>query len=135
MSEPTENSEIAEIPEPVVEAQPEPAEPADPPAEEKRGRGRPAGAKDRVKRTVKPKVRIEPIPAPAEPPAEPAEPSQPSQPQPQPPLPPEPEPPSPRTMYRQTSEQLLHLRTLMQDNRRATAAAQYTQKLSMWPVV
>ena len=129
MSEPTENTEIpAEIPEP-VEAQPEP-EPAEQ-EPEKRGRGRPAGAKDRVKRTVKPKVRVEPIPA--EPPTEPAaEPSQPSQPQ---PVPPPPEPPSPRTMYRQTSEQLLHLRGLMQDNRRVTAAQAYTQKLSMWPVV
>ena len=130
MSEPTENTEIpAEIPEPVEAPAPEQPEPAEQPEPEKRGRGRPAGAKDRVKRTVK-KVRVEPIPA------EPAaEPSQPSQPQPAPPPPPEPEPPSPRTMYRQTSEQLLHLRGLMQDNRRATAAQAYTQKLSMWPVV
>ena len=129
MSEPTpENTEIpAEIPEPVEAPAPEQPEPEP----EKRGRGRPAGAKDRVKRTVKPKVRIEPIPA--EPAAEPSQPSQPSQPQPAPPPPPE--PPSPRTMYRQTSEQLLHLRGLMQDNRRATAAQAYTQKLSMWPVV
>ena len=135
MSEPTpENTEqIAEAPEASAEA-PETREPestqAEPPPE-KRRRGRPAGAKDKAKRVVKPRVRVEPI-APAE--------TQPSQPEPsQPPTEPvvqEPvEEPSPRTLFRHTSAQLLHLRGIINDSRRSATAQQYTQKLSVWPVV
>jgi hypothetical protein len=41
---------------------PEPQAPEPQAPEPKRGRGRPAGAKDKAPRTIKPKVRVEPIP-------------------------------------------------------------------------
>ena len=128
-----ENSEIA----PEIVEPPAPAEP-------KRGRGRPAGAKDKAPRVAKPKVRVEPIPQPVEPKAKPApKPAQAPQagasPSIPPPVveerPPSPEPPSPRTLYRQTSAHLLNLRDVMNSQKRASAAERYTSRLHAWPVV
>ena len=63
-----ENSETIEAP-PAIEAPAASQEVSQEPAPEpKRGRGRPAGSKDKAPRTTKPKVRAEPIP-PREPPA------------------------------------------------------------------
>ena len=129
-----ENSETIEAPPAIKEP------PAQEPAPEpKRGRGRPAGAKDKAPRT-KPKVRAEPIPQPAEP--KPAEPKPAAKPAPAPaqapPVeerPPSPEPPSPRTLFRQTSAHLLNLRDVMNSQKRASAAERYTSKLHSWPVV
>ena len=56
-----ENSETITASEAVVE------EPAAQAPEAKRGRGRPAGARDKAPRAYKPKVRAEPIPQPVEP--------------------------------------------------------------------
>ena len=61
-----ENSETITEPETKVE-EPQAPEPQAP--EPKRGRGRPAGAKDKAPRTTKPKVRVEPIPQPKAKPA------------------------------------------------------------------
>ena len=115
-----------------------PAQVPEPP-EEKRGRGRPAGAKDKAPRT-KPKVRAEPIPQPAaKPAAKPAPaPAQAVDLPDTPPVeerPPSPEPPSPRTLFRQTSAHLLSLRDAMNSQKRASAAERYTSKLHAWPVV
>ena len=49
--------------------------------------------------------------------------------------PPSPEPPSPRTLYRQTSAQLLNLRDAMNSQKRAAAAERYTARLHALPVV
>jgi hypothetical protein len=103
----------------------------------KRGRGRPAGAKDKAPR-AKPRVRVEPIPQP-EPQAKPA-PAQASEPAADPvgaveARSPSPEPLSPRTLYRQTSAHLLNLRDVMNIQRRASAAERYTSRLQAWPVV
>ena len=126
-----ENSEsIAPETQEVVEEPPAPAEP-------KRGRGRPAGAKDKAPRTAKPRVRAEPIPQPVEPkraapkpaPAPVEEPPQVEE------RPPSPEPPSPRTLFRQTSAHLLNLRDVMNSQKRASAAERYTSRLHAWPVV
>ena len=134
-----ENSETIEAP-PAIEA-PAAQEPA---PEPKRGRGRPAGAKDKAPRAAKPKVRVEPIPAPVEPKAKPApKPAQAPQagdlPSIPPPVveerPPSPEPPSPRTLFRQTSAHLLNLRDVMNSQKRASVAERYTSKLHTWPVV
>ena len=120
-------------------AQPAAAEPSEPP---KRGRGRPAGSKDKTPRVTKPKVRVEPL-QPPEPPAAkkkgiseiPAG----DLPEKSPPVveeaPPSPEPPSPRTLYRQTSAHLLTLRDLVQTQQRASVAERYTSRLHAWPVV
>ena len=126
-----ENSEsIAPETQEVVEEPPAPAEP-------KRGRGRPAGAKDKAPRTTKPRVRAEPIPQPVEPkraapkpaPAPVEEPPQVEE------RPPSPEPPSPRTLFRQTSAHLLNLRDVMNSQKRVSAAERYTSRLHAWPVV
>ena len=105
-------------------------------------RGRPAGSKDRAPRASKPRVRSEPIPQQAteqaaEPAAEPAAQAvRDSKPLPTPaPAPPETEPPSPRTLYRQTSQQLLTLRDLVNTQKTVLAADKYTTRLSNWPVV
>ena len=102
----------------------------------KRGRGRPAGARDKAPRT---KVRVEPIPAPkaaprasqasTEPPAEthPVEPVE--------ARPPSPEPPLPRALFRQTSAHLLNLRDVMNSQKRASVAERHTSCLHAWPVV
>ena len=131
-----ENSKNSETPEP-QEAPPAPSAPSAP--EPKRGRGRPAGSKDKAPRV---KVRVEPIPQP-EPKPKPA-PATSSQ---QaggnetlaPPVveqrPPSPEPPSPRTLFRQTSAHLLNLREVMNSQKRASVAEKYTSRLHAWPVV
>jgi hypothetical protein len=54
---------------------------------------------------------------------------------PEPPSPPSPEPPSPRSLYRQTSAQLLSLRDAMNSQKRAAAAERYTARLHSLPVV
>ena len=97
-------------------------------------RGRPQGSKDRVPRR---RVRIEPIPQPVEQPVEQQAPSpSPAQtapartPTPTPASPPS--PPSPRTLYRQTSEQLLSLRDLVTHQRRTQAAERYVNNLHSW---
>ena len=110
------------------------AEPAQP-----KPRGRPVGAKDRQPRTRRPTIRVEPLPEPAQPP--------PRAPKPRAvvseaaPIPPAPmpvedteEPPSPGTLYRETSQRLVHLRGLMNESRRASVADKYTSRLSMWGV-
>ena len=125
----------SEISEPVQETEhiepPEPPEPiATEPEPVKRGKGRPAGSKDKVKRTVKPKVLVKPIPEPAQPPEpEPAQAAHPEPPA------PEPEAPSPRTLYRETSRHLVHLRGLINHGRTSEVASRYTQKLTQWPVI
>ena len=129
-----ENSEATPEPQEPVAPEPTPAEPAP----EKRGRGRPAGSKDRAPRTTKPKVRVEPIP-PREPPAPKRAPAPAQEPE-RPPSPveerpPSPEPPSPRTLFRQTSAHLLNLRDVMNSQKRASAAERYTSRLHAWPVV
>ncbi len=140
----------ATIPEPVSEAAAEPAPEAatpEPPVEPKRGRGRPAGSKDKAPRTVKPKVRAEPIPQPAEPkaatkpkPVAAVEAPPPPVAEERPPVveeaaPHTPEPPSPRTLYRQTSAHLLNSRDVMNSQKRAQAAERYTARLHALPVV
>ena len=60
-----ENSETIEAP-PVVEEPPAVQEIT---PEPKRGRGRPAGSRDKAPRTAKPRVRVEPIPQPKQAPA------------------------------------------------------------------
>ena len=136
---------------------PENSEPQDTPEEQapaaappKRGRGRPAGAKDKAPRSTKPRVRVEPIPQPkAAPAAQGSTSSQLTPPSTEeerggssqltPPVveerPPSPEPPSPRTLFRQTSAHLLNLRDVMNRQKRASVAERYTSRLQTWPVV
>ena len=130
-----ENSETIEAP-PVIEKPPA----QEPAPEPKRGRGRPAGSKDRAPRTAQPRVRVEPIPPKPAPVAPAPAPSQVSQAHERPPSPvverpPSPEPPSPRTLFRQTSAHLLNLRDVMNSQKRASTAERYTSRLHAWPVV
>ena len=158
-----ENSEPQDAPEEQAPAAAPPeSQPEEPP---KRGRGRPAGAKDKAPRSTKPRVRVEPIPQPkAAPAAQGSTSSQLAPPSTEeergrisqipppsteeergrisqipPPVveerPPSPEPPSPRTLYRQTSAHLLNLRDVMNSQKRASAAERYTARLQAWPVV
>ena len=120
ISEPIQ--ETAPEPEPVIAPEPEPV---------KRGKGRPAGSKDKIKRTIKPKVRVEPIEQPKAPEIPIEEPPATIEPQ----QVPEPEPPSPRTLYRETSRHLVRLRGLINTGRRSEVGARYTQKLTQWPVI
>ena len=138
--------EKSELPEPPDAQEAQAAEPAQSStvpvpafsAEPKRGRGRPAGAKDRVPR-AKPKVRVEPIPTPV--PKAPAPAPAVDLPSRSTPVehvearPPSPEPPSPRTLFRQTSAHLLNLRDVMNSQKRASVAEKYTSRLHAWPVV
>ena len=128
-----ENSETIEAPPEI-----EPAVSEEPAPEPKRGRGRPAGSKDRAPRTTKPTVRAEPIPsreAPKRAPAPSPEPTPEPIPEPVVERPPSPEPPSPRTLFRQTSAHLLNLRDVMNSQKRASVAERYTSRLHAWPVV
>ena len=111
--------------------------PAQPPA---RKPGRPAGSKDRVPRR---KIRVEPFPEPvamtppraesAPPTAHPKAPFKaPPKAAPAAPAPREPSPPTPRTLYRQTSEHLVNLRSAMNDQRRMSVAERYTANLHSW---
>ena len=121
--------------------QAEPAEPPEPPAVEppKRGRGRPAGSKDKAPRVTKPKVRVEPIPQPEPQPEKARKPAPPPVEEERPPVArartPSPEPPSPRTLFHQTSAHLLSLRDVMNSQKRAQAAERYTARLHDLPVV
>jgi hypothetical protein len=119
-----------------------PAEPATDPPLQPKPKGRPQGAKDRQPRTRR---RVEPLPE-REPPREHARERQPAPaparaPTPEPAHVPErqqaalvahEEPPSPRTLYRETSQRLVHLRGLLNENRRSEAANRYTSRLSTW---
>ena len=112
--------------------------PQEPPAEPvKKGRGRPAGSKDKAPRQVKPKIKVEPLPAPVAP-AQPASSSaapvaqEPSQ-EPAASAATELAPPSPQTLYRQTAAQLLNLRDAMNSQKRTAAASQYASRLHAWP--
>jgi hypothetical protein len=98
-----------------------------------RPKGRPQGSKDRQARTRRPNVRVEPIP-PREAPVPTAATAPPPAPAPTPAREPveEEEPPSPQTLYRETSKRLVHLRGLLNENRRSAAADKYTSKLSLW---
>ena len=110
-----------------------------------KSKGRPQGSKDRQPRTRRPTVRVEPLPE-REPPREHARERQPAPaparaPTPEPAHVPErqqaalaahEEPPSPRTLYRETSQRLVHLRGLLNENRRSDAANRYTSRLSTW---
>jgi len=144
-----ENASAPEGQEIIEQEPPTPAAPDAPPLEasaqsqlQKRGKGRPAGSKDRAPRVVKPRIRVEPIPSkvkpeatPAEPPPEAPAPEAPSQASAVAPVearPSAPEPPSPRTLYRQTSAQLISLRDIMLGQKRAAAAERYTAKLHAW---
>ena len=111
-----------------------------PPAPGPNPRGRPRGAKDRQPRTRRPNIRVEPLPpqATTAPRREPA-PTPASAPAPEPQRAPTPEPahpahkePSPRTLYRETSERLVHLRSLMTESRRSAVADKYTSRLYTW---
>ena len=100
-------------------------------------RGRPAGSKDRAPRR---KVKVEPIPTPVEeepptPPPQPAAKPKAAQRVVRETRPASPDPPSPRTLFRQTSAQLLNLRDVMNSRKRASAAERYTSHLHAWPVV
>ena len=123
--------------------------PENPVQPEARKRGRPAGSKDRAPRR---KIKIEPFPEPVEmtPPsrqqaalAAPATSAPPKAPPKAPPraLPKEvpapprertPSPPTPRTLYRQTSEHLINLRDIMNQQKRTAAAERYTSNLHSW---
>ena len=130
-----ENSEPTIADEPAaLTAEPE-AEPTIEP--QPKSRGRPVGAKDRQPRTRRPTIRVEPLPEPTQPPPRaPLKPRAVVEAAPIATPPPEPveEPPSPRTLYRETSQRLMHLRGLLNESRRASVAEKYTSGLSMWGV-
>jgi hypothetical protein len=142
-AEPAENSTAPADAAPAPEAVP--AEPATDPPLQPKPKGRPQGAKDRQPRTRRPTVRVEPLPE-REPPREHARERQPAPahsraPTPEPARIPErqqaalaahEEPPSPRTLYRETSQRLVHLRGILNENRQSEAANRYTSRLSTW---
>ena len=122
--EPAEN---AEVPEPELqEPEPTEAEPVEP-AEAKRGRGRPAGAKDTKPRKRKVTIVEEPIVA--KPQVEEASPPKVVAPVPAvPETPPEPPPEdSPRTLQHKAAELLIRLHRSKYDVRRATLADIYSR--------
>ena len=132
-----EEPKTHEHPPPQPENPPQPEPPAQP---ETRKRGRPAGSKDRVPRR---KIKIEPFPEPVEmtpPRATSAPPKAPPKAPPRAlpkevPAPPRertPSPPTPRTLYRQTSEHLINLRDIMNQQKRTAAAERYTSNLHCW---
>jgi hypothetical protein len=131
MSEDTERPEAdtpAETPaEPPAEPQ-ETAPPllkeAAPSKSEPKRRGRPAGSKDTAL------IKSEPIVHESPPEPEAAKPEAP----PPPPPSPEEDPPSPRTMLRETSKHLVHLRGLVHQSRKTQVASAYTSRLLPWPV-
>ena len=132
-----EEPKTHEHPFPQPENPPQPEPPAQP---ETRKRGRPAGSKDRVPRR---KIKIEPFPEPVEMTPPRATSAPPKAPPKAPPraLPKEvpaptrertPSPPTPRTLYRQTSEHLINLRDIMNQQKRTAAAERYTSNLHSW---
>ena len=113
------------------------AEPLVEPAPQPKSRGRPVGAKDRQPRTRRPTIRVEPLPEPTQPPPRaPLKPRAVVEAAPIATPPPEPveEPPSPGTLYRETSQRLVHLRGLLNESRRASVADKYTSRLCLWGV-
>ena len=134
-AEPAEQSTAPADAAPAPEAVP--VEPATDPPLQPKPKGRPQGAKDRQPRTRRPTVRVEPLPE-REPPREHARERQPAPaparaPTPEPAhVPAHEEPPSPRTLYRETSQRLVHLRGLLNENRRSEAVNRYTSRLSTW---
>ena len=137
-SENTQQVEDPPVPEspqetPQSEAPQEPVEPAT----EKRGRGRPAGAKDKAPRARKPRIveqplEPEPVPAPVvEAPAAPAPKPMVQKVQPAPPPEPPivPEPPSPRSQQREAARLIFHLQHQKNESRRATLRDMYTKDL------
>ena len=131
--EPAENAEVpGELPE-LQQEPPEPtkAEPVEP-AEPKRGRGRPAGAKDTKPRKRKVTIVEEPIAKAPKVKAAPRveEASAPEVVAPVAPREPPPEPPaedSPRTLRRKTAELLIRLHRAKYDVRRANLAETYSR--------
>ena len=127
--------ESTQVPEAEPELPPEGQKPEEPTPATKRGR--PAGAKDKLPRVKKVRVKVEPLvvePAPV-----PASGSSKTAPAPEPvPEPPEPEEedlPSPRTLLRETSMHLVHLKGIVRDQRVANTAQAYTSRLTAWPIV
>ena len=99
---------------------------------EKRGRGRPAGAKDKAPRARKPRIveqplEPEPAPAPAAPAPKPKVQKVQQAPPPEPPM--VPEPPSPRTQQRDAARLIFHLQQQKNESRRATLRDMYTKDL------
>jgi len=139
-----ENSEnTQQVEDPPVQESPQetpqseaPQEPVEP-ATEKRGRGRPAGAKDKAPRARKPRIveqplEPEPVPAPVvEAPAAPAPKPMVQKVQPAPPPEPPivPEPPSPRSQQREAARLIFHLQHQKNESRRATLRDMYTKDL------
>jgi hypothetical protein len=138
-----ENSEnTQQVEDPPVQESPQetpqseaPQEPVEP-ATEKRGRGRPAGAKDKAPRVRKPRIVEQPlepesVPAPVvEAPATPA--PKPKVQRVQQAPPPEqmvPEPPSPRSQQREAARLIFHLQHQKNESRRATLRDMYTKDL------
>ena len=132
-----EEPKTPENPPPQPENPPQPEPPAQ---SETSKRGRPAGSKDRVPRR---KIKIEPFPEPVEmtpPRATSAPPKAPPKAPPRalpkevlaPPRERTPSPPTPRTLYRQTSEHLINLRDIMNQQKRTAAAERYTSNLPSW---
>ena len=123
--EPAENVEVPEPELPELPQEPTEAEPVEP-AEAKRGRGRPAGAKDTKPRKRTVTIVEEPI---AKPQVEEASPPKVVAPVPAvPETPPEPPPEdSPRTLQHKAAELLIRLHRSKYDVRRATLADIYSR--------
>ena len=92
-------------------------------------RGRPAGAKDRAPRKSR-VVEVDipdlatPAPVPASAPVPAVAPAPPE---------PEPEPLTPRRLYRETAAHLVHLKQMIQSDKRKALAEAYTRKLTTLP--
>ena len=138
-----ENSEnTQQVEDPPVQESPQetqseaPQEPVEP-ATQKRGRGRPAGAKDKAPRARKPRIveqplEPEPVPAPAAPEPQAPAPKASVQkvqaaPPPEPPM--VPETPSPRSQQREAARLIFHLQHQKNESRRATLRDMYTKDL------
>jgi len=136
-----ENSEnTQQVEDPPVQESPQetqseaPQEPVEP-ATQKRGRGRPAGAKDKAPRARKPRIveqPLEPEPAPAPVVEAPTPAPKPrvqkvQAPPPEPPI--VPEPPSPRSQQREAARLIFHLQHQKNESRRATLRDMYTKDL------
>jgi hypothetical protein len=133
MSEDIERPEAetpAETPAEPQETAPPLLKEAAPSKSEPKRRGRPAGSKDTAPRKKKVVIKSEPIVPESPPEPEAAKPEAP----PPPPPSPEEDPPSPRTMLRETSKHLVHLRGLVHQSRKTQVASAYTSRLLPWPV-
>jgi hypothetical protein len=130
------SEEVVEIPQESAETPPEEATvepPAEAPSPEAKKRGRPHGAKDTVKRTRKPAVKLRVEPLVREAPAVPKEPVAPA-PQAPPQLERQPlearEPKSPRTLFRMHHEAVARERR----QKKQEWAQMYTANWTAWPV-